>query len=31
VFRADHPFLYLIRDTGSGAVLFAGRYAGPKR
>src|SRR5262249_7820377 len=30
VFRADHPFLYLIRDTGSGAVLFAGRYAGPK-
>jgi serpin B len=31
VFRADHPFLYLIRDTGSGGVLFAGRYAGPKR
>ena len=29
-FRADHPFLYLIRDTGSGAVLFAGRYAEPK-
>lgn len=29
-FRADHPFLYLIRDTGSGAVLFAGRYSDPR-
>ena len=29
-FRADHPFLYLIRDTGSGAVLFAGRYSEPR-
>jgi len=29
-FVADHPFLYFIRDTSSGAILFAGRYEGPK-
>ena len=26
VFHADHPFLYLITEASSGAVLFAGRY-----
>ncbi len=27
VFHADHPFLYLIRDRKTGAVLFLGRVA----
>jgi serpin B len=30
VFRADHPFIFLIRDTQSGAVLFIGRLMNPK-
>jgi len=31
VFRADHPFIYLIRDTRSGSVLFLGRLADPAK
>jgi serpin B len=29
VFRADHPFLFLLRDTHTGAILFAGRMEDP--
>jgi serpin B len=29
-FRADHPFLFLIRDLRSGAVLFLGRVTNPR-
>lgn len=28
--RADHPFLYVIRDTDTGAVLFVGRVLDPR-
>ncbi len=31
VFRADHPFIFFIRDTQSGSLLFLGRLASPSQ
>lgn len=29
-FRADHPFLFLIRENKTGSILFLGRVSNPK-
>ena len=31
VFRADHPFIFFVRHTGSGSLLFLGRLSAPAR
>ena len=30
-FRADHPFVYLVRDGRTGAILILGRFVGPDK
>jgi len=29
VFRADHPFIFIIQDDETGNILFMGRVANP--
>lgn len=30
IFKADHPFIYMIRDQRSGTILFLGRVTDPR-
>jgi serpin B len=29
IFRADHPFIYMIRENKTGSILFLGRMENP--
>jgi len=31
VFRADHPFVFLVQDSKTGSILFMGRVANPAK
>jgi serpin B len=30
VFRADHPFIFMIQDNGTGSILFIGKVTDPR-
>ncbi|MCD6101063.1 MAG: hypothetical protein J7K33_10835, partial [Candidatus Marinimicrobia bacterium] len=29
IFRADHPFIFIIHDKETGSILFMGRLVNP--
>ncbi|MHC4883023.1 MAG: serpin family protein [Planctomycetota bacterium] len=31
VFRADHPFVFVIKDNNTKSILFVGRVADPTK
>jgi len=31
IFRADHPFLFIIKDVSSGSIIFMGRVSNPAK
>ena len=31
IFKADHPFIFLIQDRETGSILFVGRVSDPRK
>ncbi len=31
IFKADHPFIFMIKDNATGSIMFIGRFMNPKQ